>query len=366
MDAIPSQTHPDAARADALEVWLSCLKEVEVAMDALNAASRDDRLGQQTFESISSASADDKLVSFGALCLKFKKSRSRVHRLQIEAQRVASTLGGLLNQSFRAIPFHRLPNELLQCVFLFAVEQRRTLVEPVYENSRYQQNYKVRNVLRSVCKRWRSVCDQTSGLWTSMLLDEGSATSHRLQECIARAKGAPLRLTFDGEVYTVLDDVMGSLTPSLPQVHAIEFVGQTPAVITRVLLDLRSAQQESPNFFTLVMRTGEWRWGNGFEDGPTAELLGFFPQLQQLEVEGFSFDWSSSSLKGLTSLKLSHISTPSIEQLQATLTECNKLVEFQLSFCGQETDPVWPDPEDYESRTSLLAEVLPLQSAESL
>jgi hypothetical protein len=179
----------DVRRKNALDDWLAKLTDAENAVQLLKSACLDTRFLDRTI--IPSRISSRSTISFESMCLAFEENLHRFESLHSELQLARATVSNVRNKSITLTPIHRLPNELLQMIFLLASFDDKG-VGP------YCISTKVPHLASKVCRKWRDVCRETSVFWTLLRFND-SPTFHWTSLCIQRAGGRPLSVDINDD-----------------------------------------------------------------------------------------------------------------------------------------------------------------------
>lgn len=214
-------------------------------------------------------------------------------------------------------PIHRLPNELLVEIFHHTVNRG----EP---SSKTFQPY------LKVCKRWRTVIDQTPHLWTMVCSWE---PRHLYLRTMERAGALPLHLQIAQPGWGYDNDPLFPPFVEMAgeQIHCWGSISVSAESEKVVAIFTRSHQPS--NLERLDIRFSAY-YGRQFTfylfEGTDV------PQLRRLTLTGLSVPWDSHLLRGLTTLSISCDtnpgSGPSAQEAADIFESCPNLATVQLQF----------------------------------
>ncbi|KAJ7767372.1 hypothetical protein B0H14DRAFT_360001, partial [Mycena olivaceomarginata] len=169
------------ARHASYQKEISRLKRILAACPPPGQSVISARKGKRTFRTCKHACCDPSLRPPRA-STEMLRLRRIIQQLQLRSQEILQEIS--LDQSILLSPIRRLPRELLQMVFLFAVPDRLPLAT---------QSTISAIQLAHVCSYWRTVALDTSRLWTTIDISPRHQSSAALLEFYSsHAKTSPL------------------------------------------------------------------------------------------------------------------------------------------------------------------------------
>jgi hypothetical protein len=171
--------HPDVLRKAALDEWQEQLDVLGETIAKLKKLSRDSRLFAEERDTLPIHSPD--AMSTFTACSLLNDSLPRFALFHGELQVAGANVTEIRNRaSFRFVPIHRLPHELLRDIFLLATFG--------YDEPAHGSSFLLQSTLVRVCRHWRDIIGRCGIFWT--FIDFGSVYHAGFDvavKCIERA-----------------------------------------------------------------------------------------------------------------------------------------------------------------------------------
>jgi hypothetical protein len=154
--------------AQASKEWSDCLQNAQSSMAVLRAACSDVRL--TAFASSQESNHSAALTLHDSISF-IESPNPQLQQLKEDFNVVNSFTNRIRNASPRSAPIHRLPIEILQLVFSFAVEES----ENSFDDTLFYTslNIAIRSTLCLVCHHWFDLCLAVGNLWNNINFHDG-------------------------------------------------------------------------------------------------------------------------------------------------------------------------------------------------
>lgn len=287
-------------------------------------------------------------------------------RAWIDAQETCllRTLSRLRELRNGLAPIRVLPDDVLITIFAILSQSDTWISYPTDSTPLFQSTAHRKPTWLAVvhtCQRWRRLALSTPTLWTKIDLGADRSRGYQISQYF-------LRLSTNATVsFALLKDrqdlaEIADLTlRELYRVSELQVSLKAPKLASFVArLDV-----PAPALEVLCLRQEYGRrWLNPTDALVPSNLLnGDAPRLRQLILKLVSIPWTSTLLRGLTALDLSHGNprvTPTIDQFLSVLEACPRLLSLRINDAGPMLPPDthYPDPSRYVSLPNLRSLVL--------
>jgi hypothetical protein len=325
------KSNADVDRKAALQEWCARFSDFERALAALHIASEDRRL----IRGGSRRDGNDDGITLDALCIHIQDvSLPGLVPMVNQLRSVLSALKSVQNLSPALVPIHRLPPELMHCIFN---ETWDSCVETEWPY-KVQQKISAQSPIPHVCRLWRAIFHDPATFRTPLTFDDApnfTRTSH----LVRLAEGSRVSLAFDFSDNPVLHNhIRSAISATLPSVSrkcSLRLRG-SPSHLHQFMKEADSVTIHYAAFECLIITP------EGKDKSFPAKAKGFvqkFTNLRDLQLKGVGIDWSLGVFKNIAMLKLHDISPPSTEQFDKMLRACLNLQTLDLKFLPTKYPP---------------------------
>jgi hypothetical protein len=300
----------DIRRKDALDDWFAKLADAENTVQQLKSACLDARFLDRNITPSMESSRPG--VSFESLCLALEKNRHRLEALRSEILLVYATVSNFRNRSIILAPIHRLPDELLQVIFLLAASDNNG-VGP------YRISSKFPRLASKVCRKWRDICREMSAFWTLLRFND-VPTLHWTALCIQWARGRPLSvdINYESPRPSEIESMLPQLNAVIPRIEWMRLGGCTLGEMITILSLFLYTPHTDVWLKSLTLSTASC--GDGEDDERERQFndlldrcLRRYQQIQELSLSGVQLQPQTPLSPALISLHLHAVELCSLE-----------------------------------------------------